>query len=366
MRRSVPLIALSAALFLAPPPAPAAALGADEVVGFGTTPGLGHPGPTAAGGVVGMAATPSGRGYWLAGEDGGVFAYGDARFLGSAAHAPLNKPVVDVVARPTGNGYWLVAEDGGIFAYGDAPFLGSTGGRPLNQAVVAMEPTPTGKGYWLVAGDGGVFAFGDAAFHGSLGGVALRAPVVAVVSTPTGDGYWLAAADGGVFAFGDARFRGSLGHVALRAPVVAMARSGPGKGYWLAAADGGVFAFGDAPFLGSMGGTSAEAPVVDMAATGSGYRLATGRQRVDLGVFTATCYALRGTTASGLPVGPDIVAVDRRVVPLGTRLFVEGEGERIAADTGGAIVGRRIDVWKPSSAECSRFGRRPLRVWRIS
>jgi 3D (Asp-Asp-Asp) domain-containing protein len=45
---------------------------------------------------------------------------------------------------------------------------------------------------------------------------------------------------------------------------------------------------------------------------------------------------------------------------------VEGEGERIAADTGGNIDGRRIDVWKPTSAQCAQFGRRTLRVWRLS
>ena len=55
-----------------------------------------------------------------------------------------------------------MAADGGIFAFGDATFLGSTGAIRLNQPIVGMAATPTGKGYWLVASDGGIFAFGDA------------------------------------------------------------------------------------------------------------------------------------------------------------------------------------------------------------
>ena len=60
-----------------------------------------------------------------------------------------------------------MAADGGVFAFGDAAFLGSMGGKQLTQPVVGMAASPDGKGYWLVAADGGVFAFGDAAFYGS-------------------------------------------------------------------------------------------------------------------------------------------------------------------------------------------------------
>ncbi|MBW3669554.1 MAG: 3D domain-containing protein [Actinobacteria bacterium] len=231
-----------------------------------------------------------------------------------------------------------------------------------------MATTPTGNGYILVGEDGGVFAFGDARFHGSLGGQPLRAPVVGARTTDDNGGYWLVAADGGLFAFGNAPFHGSLGSGTLQAPIVDMAPSRTGGGYWMAAADGGIFAFGDAPFRGSLGSDPPEAPVVDIAGVPGrdGYWLTTGRRHIDLGVFSATCYALRGTTASGRPAGPDVIAVDRRVIPLGSRVVVEGIGERIAADTGGAIVGRKIDVWKSSSAECNRFGRQNLRVWLVT
>ena len=88
----------------------------------------------------------------------------------------LDAPVVGMAATPDGKGYWLVAADGGVFAFGDAGFYGSMGAKPLNQPVVGMAATPDGKGYWLVAADGGIFAFGDAAFYGSMGGEPLDKP----------------------------------------------------------------------------------------------------------------------------------------------------------------------------------------------
>ena len=106
--------------------------------------------------IVGMAATPSGQGpHWLAAADGGIFAYGDAVFLGSMGGQHLNEPVVGIAATPIGQGYWLVAADGGIFAYGDAVFDGSTGAIHLNQPVVGIAPYGNDAGYWLVAKDGG-------------------------------------------------------------------------------------------------------------------------------------------------------------------------------------------------------------------
>ena len=48
-------------------------------------------------------------------SDGGVFTYGDAGFFGSAGNVPLSKPIVGMAATPTGKGYWLVASDGGVF-----------------------------------------------------------------------------------------------------------------------------------------------------------------------------------------------------------------------------------------------------------
>jgi 3D (Asp-Asp-Asp) domain-containing protein/peptidoglycan hydrolase CwlO-like protein len=71
----------------------------------------------------------------------------------------------------------------------------------------------------------------------------------------------------------------------------------------------------------------------------------------------ATGYCLKGTTATGLPVGPGIVAVDPSVIPLGTRMTIPGYGEGVAADTGGGIRGARIDVWIKSCAQAALFNR---------
>ncbi len=228
--------------------------------------------------VVGMAATPSGVGYWMVASDGGIFSFGDARFHGSEGGAQLNKPIVGMAATPDGKGYWLVAADGGVFSFGDAQFHGSTGSLTLNKPIVGMAATPDGKGYWLVAADGGVFSFGDAQFLGSTGSLTLNKPVVGMAATPDGKGYWLVAADGGVFSFGDAQFHGSTGSLTLNKPVVGMAATPSGDGYWMVASDGGIFSFGDARFYGSEGGVALDAPVVGMAGTpgGNGYWLVFG------------------------------------------------------------------------------------------
>ena len=102
--------------------------------------------------VVGMAATPDGKGYWLAASDGGIFSFGDAQFYGSTGSISLNRPVVGMAATPDGKGYWLVASDGGIFSFGDAQFFGSGGGTRLAAPAVGMAAAPNGAGYWLVFG----------------------------------------------------------------------------------------------------------------------------------------------------------------------------------------------------------------------
>jgi peptidoglycan DL-endopeptidase CwlO len=76
----------------------------------------------------------------------------------------------------------------------------------------------------------------------------------------------------------------------------------------------------------------------------------------------STAYALTGTTATGIPVGPGIVAVDPAVIPLGTRMTIPGYGEGVAADTGGAIIGARIDVWVPTEAQAANWGVRTVTI----
>jgi len=94
------------------------------------------------------------------------------------------------------------------------------------------------------------------------------------------------------------------------------------------------------------------APSVPTAAPSSGNTL----------TVVATAYDLPGTTATGIPVGPGIVAVDPSVIPLGTRMTIPGYGGGVAADTGSAIQGARIDVWVPNGAAASAWGVRTVTI----
>jgi 3D (Asp-Asp-Asp) domain-containing protein len=89
------------------------------------------------------------------------------------------------------------------------------------------------------------------------------------------------------------------------------------------------------------------------ASTGDGpYRL-----KVD-----AVAYHLPGFTASGIPVGKGVVAVDPKLIPLGTKLYVPGYGKSVAADVGWAIRGRVIDLWMPSDSKARKWGRRTVTI----
>jgi 3D (Asp-Asp-Asp) domain-containing protein len=86
-------------------------------------------------------------------------------------------------------------------------------------------------------------------------------------------------------------------------------------------------------------------------------------------VYSATAYSLRGKTASGQYVTRGLIAADPRVLPIGTRVRVEAgawTGEYLVADTGGAIRGRKIDIWTPSSREAMQFGRRAVKLTVLS
>jgi hypothetical protein len=88
-----------------------------------------------------MSPTLSGHGYWLVASDGGVFAYGAARFHGSAGNLRLTKPIVGMALDRSGGGYWLAARDGVIFTYGYAPFFGCVGAFGTESPYVAIAAT---------------------------------------------------------------------------------------------------------------------------------------------------------------------------------------------------------------------------------
>ena len=78
--------------------------------------------------------------------------------------------------------------------------------------------------------------------------------------------------------------------------------------------------------------------------------------------MVSTGYCLSGRTSTGIPVGWGVAAVDPRVIPLGTHLSIPGYGEAVAADTGGSIVGGRIDLWFPTCVQAGGWGSRSVTI----
>lgn len=83
----------------------------------------------------------------------------------------------------------------------------------------------------------------------------------------------------------------------------------------------------------------------------------------------ATAYCLKGRTASGRYTERGVVAVDPRVIPLGSRLYIETPdgrfvyGHAVAADTGGSIKGNKVDLYMETRSECLNFGVRNVKVY---
>ena len=227
--------------------------------------------------VVGIVPTVDRAGYWLDASDGGIFNYGDAGFYGSipglglhpaGSGQPnsLNAPIVGMVPSADGGGYFMVASDGGVFAFGDARFVGSCPGiGGCSGAAIAVMPDASGDGYWLVTQTGHVYTFGDAPYYGAPGPQSVA--VTSAVRTPNGGGYWILFANGAIANFGDAGVFGSpAGEMGGLDPATAIFTTSDGAGYWVAAANGAVANYGDAPNDGSMLGTRLNGSII--AATG--------------------------------------------------------------------------------------------------
>jgi 3D (Asp-Asp-Asp) domain-containing protein len=106
------------------------------------------------------------------------------------------------------------------------------------------------------------------------------------------------------------------------------------------------------------------APITEKAGGDSASPIA-----VEASTYSATAYSLRGRTASGQYVTRGLIAADPRHLPLGTRVRLDAgpwSGEYLVADTGGAIKGRKIDIWTPSTREALLFGRRPVKLTVLS
>jgi hypothetical protein len=206
--------------------------------------------------VTGMTATSDGRGYWLVGSGGRVFAYGDAATYPALRHAHAIK---GIVAAP-GGGYWLYTSYGNVYGTSGTAWYGSPAGYGFRGATITgMAPTRDGKGYWLVDAAGKVFAFGDA-----TGYPALRHahPVTGIAAAP-GGGYWLYTAHGNIYpSAGTAWYRSPAANGFRASTITGMAATPDGLGYWLVDAAGSLFSYGDA---GSYPGPANAHPIVGVA-----------------------------------------------------------------------------------------------------
>ncbi|MBM7650314.1 uncharacterized protein YabE (DUF348 family) [Bacillus ectoiniformans] len=107
-------------------------------------------------------------------------------------------------------------------------------------------------------------------------------------------------------------------------------------------------------------GTKEESSVA-AAAPGPGRELV-----VTSTAYTAHCSGCSGITATGLNLianpGMKVIAVDPSIIPLGSKVYVEGYGYAVAGDTGGAIKGHKIDVFIPSQSGAKSWGRKQVRI----
>jgi hypothetical protein len=219
------------------------------------------------------------RGYYVLGNDGGIFSYGNAPFYGSVPGDGLHIHAVLMSLTPDQAGYWILGADGGVFSFGDAGYYGSAAGTGLT--AIDLKPTADGHGYWVLGSNGTVDGFGDAPAYGSLTGA--HAPAVKLVPTPDGHGYWILTTDGNVYSFGDAATHGNLPALGIHDTAVSMAATTDGNGYWILGADGGIFSFGDAAYHGSIPGLGCQtATGVQLIAThtGNGYYILSTDGRV--------------------------------------------------------------------------------------
>jgi hypothetical protein len=238
------------------------------------------------------ATTASGQGYLLAGQNGAIYAYGNAPFNGSMGTVGLEESpsmwfgggsstrIVGITATTGNSAYYIASNNGWVCGFGAggsvAIYTGSVWvtSEPndcYNQGlgsitnIVAIATTPNGSGYWLVTSTGTVYAYNVSNYGSAPAGNT----IVGIAPTSAGTGYWLVGSNGGIFNYGGAGYYSSLtGLGVMVSNIVGMAPTTDNHGYWIIGSDGGVFCLGDAGFHGSSGGDfSGSNVVVAMAAT---------------------------------------------------------------------------------------------------
>jgi hypothetical protein len=126
---------------------------------------------------------------------------------------------VAVIPDASGQGYWIATNNGNVYSFGDAPYLGAPGTQ--RSLVTSAVRTPDGGGYWILLADGTVYNYGDAEYLGGASGLGGFNPAAAIYATADGGGYWLASATGAVDSYGDAPNDGGTAATHLNAPIVA-------------------------------------------------------------------------------------------------------------------------------------------------
>jgi N-acetylmuramoyl-L-alanine amidase len=112
--------------------------------------------------------------------------------------------------------------------------------------------------------------------------------------------------------------------------------------------------------------TQEAAPAKEETAATSTNQEATKELTVSATAYTGQCNGCSGVTATGIDLNANpnakVIAVDPSVIPLGSRVWVEGYGEAVAGDTGGAIKGNKIDVHVPDKGTALSWGRKSVTV----
>lgn len=76
----------------------------------------------------------------------------------------------------------------------------------------------------------------------------------------------------------------------------------------------------------------------------------------------AHAYCINGMTSRGVATRTGVIAVDPRVIPYGSKIYVPGYGWGTALDTGGDIVGNTIDIWMPTRGQCMNWGTKIVKI----
>lgn len=191
----------------------------------------------------------AGLAYDVVSANGTVTTFGGAANYGGVAGTKLRAPIVAIVTTPDGKGYWLIGQNGSVFARGDAKFHGSLGSKPLPGAahrIVAAAAAPDGKGYWLCDASGEIHSFGSAKKLPSLPANKAKGQITGFAVARGGVGAWVVTSSGIVYRLGAVRSYGGLAHAKLSHPIVAMAANTKATGYWLIDSVGLVRSFGSA------------------------------------------------------------------------------------------------------------------------